>query len=240
MASAALAFDRAAADYDQVFGGNPVGRLYRYVFQERLLRLFAPGARLLDLGCGTGEDALFLGSRGYRVTGIDAAPGMLARAREKAAQQQRNEARFVAGSFEDLELLGSDFDGAYSNFGALNCADLRAAGRALARALRPGAPLLLSVMGPRAERPGAAPRVGGIPLPVAYPTPGQLQRAFGPEFSWRPGFALGVLLPSPRRSGWALRNPQAFGALAIAESLVRHWPILRGLGDHNVIEGARR
>jgi hypothetical protein len=95
-------------------------------------------------------------------------------------------------------------------------------------------------MGPRAERPGAAPRVGGIPLPVAYPTPGQLQRAFGPEFSWRAGFALGVLLPSPRRSGWALRNPQAFGALAIAESLVRHWPILRGLGDHNVIEGARR
>src|SRR6185503_1130766 len=103
-----------------------------------LLRLFSPGARLLDLGCGTGEDALFLGSRGYAVTGIDSAPGMIERAREKAAQQ-RNEARFEVASLEDLEPLGREFDGAYSNFGALNCADLRAAGRGLARALRPGA-----------------------------------------------------------------------------------------------------
>jgi SAM-dependent methyltransferase len=238
--ASALAFDRAAADYDQVFGRNPIGRLFRYVFQERLLRLFPAGARLLDLGCGTGEDALFLSSRGYRVTGIDVAPGMVERAREKAAQQQRAEARFVVGSFEDLEALGRDWDGAYSNFGALNCADLRAAGRGLALALRPGAPLLLSVMGPRLERAGVAPRVGGIPLPVAYPTPGRLRRAFGPEFSWRSGFALGVLLPGPQHAGWAARNPQAFGLLAIAESLVRGWPVLRGLGDHNVIEGARR
>lgn len=255
MASAALAFDRAAASYDAAFSRNPAGRLFRYAFQERLLRIFPSGALLLDLGCGTGEDALFLASRGRRVVGVDAAPALVARARAKAAQQgiPPERARFEVGALEQLDALAPGFDGAYSNFGALNCADLRAVGRGLARALRPGAPLLLSVMGaqplplvlkrllsgrgePRGQRD---PHVGGVAVLAHYPSRGGLRRAFGPEFEWSGGFALGVLLPGPEHAAWAVRHPQAFGLLAVAESLVRCWPLLRGLGDHNVIEGRR-
>ena len=221
------------------------------MFQERLLRVFPRGALLLDLGCGTGEDALFLASSGRRVVAIDGAPAMLERARAKAVLQgtPSEAARFEAGELTRLDALGTGFDGAYSNFGALNCADLRATGRALARALRPGAPLLLSVMGPhplplllrqlvtgRGER---APQVAGIPVETHYPSPGRLRRAFGPEFDWSGGFALGVLLPGPEQAAWPTRHPQSFGLLAIAESLVRSWPLLRGLGDHNVMQGRR-
>lgn len=48
------------------------------------------------------------------------------------------------------EALGAEpFDAAYANFGAINCVqDLAAFAKALAPALRPGAPLLLTVMGP--------------------------------------------------------------------------------------------
>lgn len=45
------------------------------------------GGPLLDLACGTGRMALRMAALGYQVTGVDITPEMLARAREKAAQQ---------------------------------------------------------------------------------------------------------------------------------------------------------
>jgi SAM-dependent methyltransferase len=44
----------------------------------------APGDRVLDIGCGSGEFARLASSRGARVSGIDAAEGMLAIARRNA------------------------------------------------------------------------------------------------------------------------------------------------------------
>lgn len=43
-----------------------------------------PGARILDVGCGTGRHSIELAKRGYRMTGLDLSPAMLARARAKA------------------------------------------------------------------------------------------------------------------------------------------------------------
>lgn len=43
-----------------------------------------PGARLLDIGCGTGRHAIELARRGFAVTGIDISSGMLGQAFQKA------------------------------------------------------------------------------------------------------------------------------------------------------------
>lgn len=53
-----------------------------------LLTLYpiGPGARILDVGCGTGRHAIALAKRGYRVTGIDISAGMLAVARMKTEE----------------------------------------------------------------------------------------------------------------------------------------------------------
>ena len=45
------------------------------------------GGPLLDLACGTGRMALRMAALGYQVTGLDITPEMIARARQKAAQQ---------------------------------------------------------------------------------------------------------------------------------------------------------
>ena len=42
----------------------------------------APNMRVADMACGTGEIALRLGKMGARVTGVDLAPAMIARAQE--------------------------------------------------------------------------------------------------------------------------------------------------------------
>jgi ubiquinone/menaquinone biosynthesis C-methylase UbiE len=255
-ATLAEAFDRVAADYDADFGTNPVGLMFRHVVQQRLLALVPERARVLDVGCGTGEDALLLAERGRQVYAIDVSAGMVRACRDKARQRGMGEDRLRVErrAAEDLAGLDGPFDAAYSNFGALNCAELTAVGHGLAGVLKSGAPVLLSVMGPRPlpaaleraltargeARGRSLPRVGGVPIPVHHPTQRGLREALGGAFTWRRAFALGVLVPAPNHGAWAARHPIAFAALSALEAVVRGWPLLRGLGDHLVLEGVRR
>lgn len=65
--------------------------------------------RVLDVGCGTGENALHLASRGHTVLGIDGAPTAIERAKKKA-QQRGLPAEFAVADAFDLAALGQKFD----------------------------------------------------------------------------------------------------------------------------------
>ena len=95
-----------------------------------------PAAHILDVCCGTGYLAALLIARGFRVTGLDVSPAMLAHARANAPF-----AEFIladAASFQLHEVC----DAAVSTFDSLNHllkpAALQAAFRSIAAALRPG------------------------------------------------------------------------------------------------------
>lgn len=254
-AAAAAAFDAESAVYDESFGRNPIGRLFRSVFQDRLAALFPPGARVLDVGCGTGEDAVFLAGRGVGVHALDLAPGMVAETRAKAERAGLDASRLAVETraAEDVASCGSGFDGAYSDFGALNCVDLEAFGQGLVSALRPGAAVLFSVMGRHPlpatvlhaltgrgpARGGRPPRVAGHDVPTDYLSPRRFREALGPGYVWRPLRALGVVVPDPGFGGWAERHPRLLSALATLEAAVRDVPGLRALGDHLLFEGRR-
>src|SRR6201998_2952080 len=80
--------------------------------QPGLVPLAAEGrltGRLLDAGCGTGENALLAASRGADVTGIDVAPTAITRARAKASERGLT-ARFEVAGALDLGRLGLTFD----------------------------------------------------------------------------------------------------------------------------------
>jgi 2-polyprenyl-3-methyl-5-hydroxy-6-metoxy-1,4-benzoquinol methylase len=65
-------------------------------------------AAVLDVGCGTGENALHVASLGFSVLGVDVAETALAIAREKAAER-RIQVEFVAGDAFQLKHLGRTF-----------------------------------------------------------------------------------------------------------------------------------
>ena len=134
-------FDTLALSYDAVWTESPTGRLQRNAFWRLVAGLFRPGQHVLDMGCGTGEDAVRLAREGVRVSAIDSSREMVrvARARGVNALQL---------PIEQVERLDAVFDGAISNFGALNCVeDLQPVGRALARLIRPGGAVALCLLG---------------------------------------------------------------------------------------------
>jgi 2-polyprenyl-3-methyl-5-hydroxy-6-metoxy-1,4-benzoquinol methylase len=80
--------------------------------QPNFVRLLDAGliqGRVLDIGCGTGENALFFASRGIDVTGLDASAVAIARAQAKA-QNRGLSARFIQGHALQLAALGETFD----------------------------------------------------------------------------------------------------------------------------------
>jgi 2-polyprenyl-3-methyl-5-hydroxy-6-metoxy-1,4-benzoquinol methylase len=80
--------------------------------QPDLARLLDAGliqGRVLDIGCGTGENALFFASRGIDVTGLDASAVAITRAQAKARRRGLS-ARFIQGDALQLAALGEMFD----------------------------------------------------------------------------------------------------------------------------------
>jgi SAM-dependent methyltransferase len=64
---------------------------------------------VLDAGCGTGENALYLAARGYEVVGVDHAATAIAEARAKAAERGIGRVSFVVGDAFELHRLGPRF-----------------------------------------------------------------------------------------------------------------------------------
>jgi len=127
------------------------------VWRRRAARALAvpAGTAVLDLCCGTGDQALALDRRGARVSAADFCVPMLAIARRKLARRRRSgrPPAFLAADALALPFPAGRFGGATVSFGLRNVADLDAALRELAAALRPGAPLVVLEFAVPATRP---------------------------------------------------------------------------------------
>jgi SAM-dependent methyltransferase len=114
------------------------------ILERIFLPRLAERARVLDVCCGSGYLAELLASRGYRVSGFDASPAMIELARIHAPG-----ARFEVADAAQFRTRAK-FDGAVSTFDSLNHildpADLSAALRRVAAALKPGAPFVFDVL----------------------------------------------------------------------------------------------
>jgi SAM-dependent methyltransferase len=151
------AFGRAAPLYDQDEAVNPVVRWARRRSLTVLDAAFHPGDRVLEIGCGTGIEAVHLARRGVKVVATDPSEGMIQTL--KAKLQPGGPAESVADNIEPVILSARDlgrlverygpsyFDGAYSSFGPLNCEpDLEPVALALARLIKPGGKVVASLL----------------------------------------------------------------------------------------------
>ena len=251
------AFDAVASRFDVRFGAWRSVAAQRRAVRRALAKAFPRGARVLEIGGGTGEDARWLAARGRVVQLTDGSPAMVRIARGKLRSQGGPTPHVVAA--EALERWAAEresagealFDGVFSNFAALNCVDdLDACARGLARLLRPGAPALLVLFGTlcpgelvvqlalgdarsalRRRVRGAVPALlGGRAFHVRYHRAGALADAMAPWFRLRRRIGVGVMVPPSAAEPWISRHPALVRTLERIDRVLER--PLAPLGDH--------
>jgi SAM-dependent methyltransferase len=110
-----------------------------------------PPGRALDVGCGSGRDAVYLAKHGWQVTAVDLVAAAIARARQRASQEGA-EVEWVNGDVSDLPGLGlkPGYTLVY-DFGCIQGlpdAARRGAAAGISELAAPGATLLLAAFAP--------------------------------------------------------------------------------------------
>jgi SAM-dependent methyltransferase len=127
-----------AGDYD---------RFSRYMedsarqYYERLD--IPPGAKLLDVACGSGQLALMASREGFDSTGVDIAENLIERARERSTAEGLN-ARFEVGDAEALPFSDASFDVVVSLIGAMFAPRPELVARELLRVCVPGGTIAMA------------------------------------------------------------------------------------------------
>jgi ubiquinone/menaquinone biosynthesis C-methylase UbiE len=113
-------FDRAAPNYDAIFTNSEIGTMQRKLVYKQLSKQLGFPQHILEINCGTGEDAMWFAKQNFRVTATDISLKMIEVAKSKTTSDnpgfQIANINSIAETFQNEK-----FDLIFSNFGGLNC-----------------------------------------------------------------------------------------------------------------------
>ena len=253
---AAIAFDAIAPDFDFRFGAWLSVAAQRRAVRAALLQTLPRNGHILELGGGTGEDAVFLAEHGFDLHFTDPSPTMVALAKTKLAPLGAKAEIAAAEDLQDvadriLSHGGDLFDGAFSNFAPLNCTvDLNPVARGLARMLKQGAPAMLVLFGTfcpgemvtellrgrprqalrRGKRGPVPARLGGREFNVAYHRRSEMVKAFSPWFELERRYGIGVTVPPSAAEPWISTHAHILALMERLDHVISR--PLAALGDH--------
>jgi SAM-dependent methyltransferase len=259
---AALVFDQMASEYDDTFTKSMIGRAQRDAVWKVLIEIFRRGDHILELNCGTGEDALFLSRNSISVTACDASEQMIhvatSRLHAEASDAPIQFKLLPTENICDLE-SSAPFSGVFSNFSGLNCVEnLKQTAADLATLLPPKSSLLVCLSTRfclwemawftlhgnlrkafRRCSGHTVAKVGDFTVDVYYPTVNKAQTLFSPFFTLRSCTGIGVTVPPSYVETWIRNHPKLLNMLRAIDSVISTRPLFRVLGDHVLLHFER-
>lgn len=247
-----------AGKYDELLQKNRFSVILRSLFQK-ILSEYGPGGKaVLDLGCGTGEDALFLSENGALVTAVDFSQNMLDAAQNKSrAYIGGKNIRFVKSDIEGfLNNNSTEFNLVISNFDAVNyIEDIPAFSNSTACALKPGGSLIVtvlnkvclseffySVMTLRLSRAywALVNRNKYLVNGLGLRSPGEMKKLMAENFTPVRVTGVGIFIPPHNLEGMYGKISFLLPALLQAEKLVRRNRLFCKFSDHYIIEMVKK
>ena len=252
-------FDTLASDYDTAFSDRIPGRWLRNRTRRVIAAILPPASRVLDVGCGTGDDALWLAAAGHEVVATDFSQGMLNMTKARRAAAPETVAARVDVERLDLESPCDEVSGPFalvmSNFGAVNCcADLGRLFAWLDRRLEDDGRVVLTIMGRFClwESIGFALRgrfrqavrrwsgranftINGIDQPIWYHSPAAIENMAQSHFVIESICGIGIFVPSTEFFHICESRPRLMRCLCRLETIVASWWPFNRLGDHYTV-----
>lgn len=198
-------FDHIATNYNHEFTHSVIGQAQR----KQVHRFFGQVLRdkkkcdILELNCGTGEDAAWLMEQGHRVYATDISEEMIAVASERLGSYANVTTAVL--DIRNLSTLDRKFDIVFSDFGGLNClspADMKKLSVDVYKQMKPESMLAFVVMGRkcwwerlyfilkgslikafrRTSKQSVKSNVDGVHVDTWYYSPKELKKIFQPGF----------------------------------------------------------
>ncbi len=256
-------FDPAAARYDRSFTHTLIGRAQRNRVRDMLDKILCdnPIKKVLEINCGTGEDAIWLGDKGLEVTATDISPQMIAQSQSKS---YRKNVSFLTADINQLPgpFANDRFDLIFSNFGGLNCLSpirLELFFKHASLLLPDGAKMLLVLMPRntkweqayflvkkdfaqvfRRKKPGAIAQVDGQTVLTYYYNPREIAALAEPYFACGRVNPIGFFVPPSYLEPYFARRKKLFSVLDHCERQVYRLRFLASHSDHYGIEFTKR
>ena len=249
-------FDKAATTYDQSFTNTLIGKLQRNLVYEVVSKHLYQIKNILEINCGTGEDAIWLAKKGIEVTATDISTEMIFIANSKKNLKNLN---FIHADINTISEQFSDkkFDLVFSNFGGLNCLNIDELSNFLnsvSTILSEKGKLILVIMPKntlwekvyfilkgkfktafrRAKKVVFA-NVDGISVPTYYYNPKDIVNLSKTNFNYLDVKPVGFFIP-PSFLEPFFKNKKGFlGLLETLESGIKNWSLLSKYADHYLI-----
>ena len=258
------AFDQVANNYDVYFTQSQIGLAQREIVNKYLIKNLPENKTLniLELNCGTGEDAISFAKKGHTVLATDISINMLNIAKQKVQLEKlNNNIKFKQVDIVQIENenFGHKFDLIFSNFGGLNCVDrseMEKFSLSIRKHLNNSGRLIFIIMSDscsweklyflikmkfkesrrRKIKSGIQVNLNGSSVKTYYYSPKEVEKIFSHSFNILSQKPIGFFIPPSYLEKFFRHKSKTFNFLKNLESIFSNFSFLSSYSDHFLVD----